>query len=132
MNRLVFRLICRFLVLSLIALGLPLQSAHAGLIGTDSVANAAKAKLDRERIGTFLGRADVQAQLSKLGIRGADAKARADSMTDEEVQRVAGKIDQLPSGGTDVVVVLLVVFVILVVTDILGLTKVFPFTKNVH
>jgi hypothetical protein len=132
MNRLVFRFICRFLMLSLVVLGSPLQSAQAGMIGTDTVANAAKAKLGRERIGAFLDRADVKAQLSKLGIRGADAKARADSMTDEEVQRVAGKIDQLPSGGSDVVVVLLVVFVILVVTDILGLTKVFPFTKNMH
>ena len=132
MASLVFRLICRFLVVSLIALGLPLQSAHAGLIGTDTVAKAEKTKLDRERIGTFLDRADVQAQLSKMGLRGADAKARADSMTDEEVQRVAGKIDQLPAGGTDVLALLLVVFVILVVTDILGLTKVFPFTRSMH
>ena len=40
-----------------------------------------------------------------------------------------GRIDQAPVGG-DVVEVLFVVFIILLVTDIMGLTKVFPFTRS--
>jgi hypothetical protein len=42
---------------------------------------------------------------------------------------MANQIDSMPAGG-DVLGVLLFVFVLLLVTDILGLTKVFPFTRS--
>jgi hypothetical protein len=42
------------------------------------------------------------------------------------------QIDQDPAGAADVVGVLFTVFIILLVTDILGLTKVFPFTRSVR
>jgi len=43
---------------------------------------------------------------------------------------LADKLDSLPAGG-DVIGALVLVFVILLVTDILGYTKVFPFTRSV-
>ena len=45
--------------------------------------------------------------------------------------QVAGRIDQAPAGG-DILGVLFTVFIVLLVTDILGLTKVFPFTRSVR
>ena len=48
-----------------------------------------------------------------------------------EVAQVAGRIDQAPAGG-DILGVLFTVFIVLLVTDILGLTKVFPFTRSVR
>jgi hypothetical protein len=53
-----------------------------------------------------------------------------DALTDEEVQKVAGKLDKMPAGG-DVIGILFTIFVILLVTDILGFTKVFPFTRSI-
>jgi hypothetical protein len=41
------------------------------------------------------------------------------------------QIDAAPAGG-DVVGVLFTIFIILLVTDILGLTKVFPFTRSMR
>jgi hypothetical protein len=38
----------------------------------------------------------------------------------------------LPAGGSSVIGVLFAVFIILLITDILGLTKVFPFTRPVR
>jgi hypothetical protein len=38
----------------------------------------------------------------------------------------------LPAGGTDLLGVLLFVFIVLLITDILGFTKVFPFTKPIQ
>jgi hypothetical protein len=40
-------------------------------------------------------------------------------------------MDQLPAGG-DILGIMFTIFIILLITDILGLTKVFPFTRSVR
>jgi hypothetical protein len=57
------------------------------------------------------------------------ALARVDALSDEEVAALAGRLDQLPAGGADVLIVALIVFLVLLLTDILGYTKIFPFTR---
>ena len=52
-------------------------------------------------------------------------------MSDEEISELNGRIDQLPAGG-DILGIIFTVFIILLVTDILGLTKVFPFTRSIR
>ena len=112
------RLIAMLLILSL-ALPLP---AHAGMVATETL-------LDRERIATLLERAEVRAQLQAYGVNPAEVKARVAALTDAEAAELAVKIDQLPAGGASVLGVILIVFLVLLLTDILGYTKVFPFTK---
>ena len=124
------RLIASLLIVSLTGLGLPLP-AHAGMIGTDSVA----ASGDRDRIAGLLDRAEVRAGLEAYGVSAADVKARVAAMTDQEVTQLAGQIDRLPAGGDGVGGVLflaVVVFLVLLLTDILGFTKIFPFTRPVR
>lgn len=130
MNSRFMRIISRLLIVSVMGLGLPLQSAYAGLVGTDKVAVSAQSQSERERIRTFLDREDVQNELQAQGVDVNTAKARVDALTDEEVQKVAGKLDRMPAGG-DVLGILFTIFVILLVTDILGFTKVFPFTRSI-
>lgn len=130
MNSLFMRMTSRLLIASIFGLGLPLQSVHAGLVGTDKVAVSAQSQSERERIRSFLDREDVRKELQTQGIDANTAKARVDALTDEEVQKVAGKLDQMPAGG-DVIGILFTVFVILLVTDILGFTKVFSFTRSI-
>ena len=57
--------------------------------------------------------------------------ARVNAMSDAEVAQLAHRVDQAPA-GSGVVGVLFSVFLILLVTDILGFTKVFPFTRSVR
>lgn len=130
MNSRFMRMTSRLLIASVLGFGLPLQSSHAGLVGTDKVAVSAQSQSERERIRTFLDREDVRNELQTQGVDVNTAKARVDALTDEEVQKVAGKLDQMPAGG-DVLGILFTVFVILLVTDILGFTKVFPFTRSI-
>jgi hypothetical protein len=130
MNSRFMRIISRLLIVSVMGLGLPLQLAHAGLVGTDKVALSAQAQSEREHIRTFLDREDVRNELQAQGVDVNTAKARVDALTDEEVQKVAGKLDKMPAGG-DVLGILFTIFVILLVTDILGFTKVFPFTRSI-
>ncbi|MDD5330112.1 MAG: PA2779 family protein [Sulfuricella sp.] len=129
MNPSFMRVTSRFLIASML-LGLPLQSAHAGLVATERAAMSAQSQPDRERIRAFLDREDVRHEMLTRGVDGEAAKARVDALTDGEVQKVAGRLDQMPAGG-DVVGVLLFIFLVLLVTDILGFTKVFPFTRTI-
>ncbi|HET7669436.1 MAG TPA: PA2779 family protein, partial [Burkholderiales bacterium] len=49
-----------------------------------------------------------------------------------EVAQLAAQIDSLPAGGDSILGLLVLVFVILLITDILGLTKIFPFTRPIR
>src|SRR5213594_262109 len=119
------RLVASLLVVSIAGLGLPLP-AHAGIVST----GAALASAERDRIASMLERADVRAQLEAYGVRAVDVKARVAALTDEEAAQLAGKLDSLP-GGDGIIGALLLIFVVLLITDILGLTKVFPFTRPI-
>lgn len=121
------RLIASLLVVSIAGMGLPLP-AHAGMLGTDAAVSAQAG--ERERITSFLERADVRAQLEAQGVDPAAVKARVAALSDEEAAELAAHMDSLPAGG--VLGLLLLVFVILLITDILGFTKVFPFTRPVR
>jgi hypothetical protein len=121
--------VSHLVVLGLLALSLHLPAAHAGMIGTEAVANAAQAQQDRERLHSALNRDDVKAQLLARGVDPAQVQARVDSLTDEEMQTLATNMDQLPAGGS-VVGALVLIFLVLLVTDLLGLTNVYPFVKH--
>ena len=113
------RFVASLMVACLAASSLP---ANAGLLPTDAALAA-----DRERIAAFVDREEVRAKLEAYGVRSADVQARVASMTDEEAQLVAARIDELPAGG--VLGLIVTVFIVLLITDILGFTKVFPFTR---
>jgi hypothetical protein len=85
----------------------------------------------RDQIQRLLDRTDVQTRLEAYGVQAADVKARVAAMSDDEVAQLAAKIDQLPAGGEGIIGALLIVFIVLLITDILGFTKVFPFTKPI-
>ena len=121
MTRILKRLLSTLLMVCLAGLGLPVR---AGMLPTDA------GNPERARVLTVLERSDVQAGLRAHGVNPADVKARVAAMTDDEVAQVAGQIDSLPAGGTDVLTFILVVFIILLITDLMGLTHIFPFTKK--
>lgn len=124
MMRAFHRFVSGVLIVCTLGAGMPLP-ASAGIVATDQIAASA----GRDRVKSFLDRAEVQAQMQALGANPQAALARVDALSDDEVASLAGRLDQLPAGGTDVLGVALVVFIILLITDILGYTKVFPFTR---
>lgn len=119
------------LLFTLVSLLLPVAPVHAALVGTGQIVNAASIDSNRERVRVFLQRQDVRDMLQQRGVDANVALSRVDAMTDSEVQTVATQLDQLPAGAGILSAILLVFFVLLV-TDILGLTKVFPFTRPIR
>lgn len=104
--------------------------AQAGLIAPSQVYGSSQAT-DRSDLHAFFDRADVQTELQALGVDPKLAKDRVNHMSDAEVALLRDRIADEPAGA-GVIGALFSVFVILLVTDILGLTKVFPFTRSVR
>ncbi|MCU7369600.1 PA2779 family protein [Paucibacter sp. O1-1] len=135
MKTLTRRLIASTLIVSCSLMSL---SAQAVIVPTEALlpAEAAagttlSAEAARARVGDFLARDDVRQALMGQGVDAEAAQARVAALSDTEVAELAGRIDSAPAGG-EVLGLLFTVFVILLVTDILGLTKVFPFTRSVR
>jgi hypothetical protein len=124
----------RMVILSMLAMGLPLQPAFAGMVETGQAVTHELAGQDRARISAFMDREDVLAQLQQQGVTAGDAKARVNALTDDEAHMIAGKLDQLPAGGSgigDILDFIFTIFIVLLLTDIFGLTKVFSFTRPI-
>jgi pilus assembly protein TadC len=118
------RFIASLLIVSHAVLGF-VAPAQAAMVATDAVAAG-----ERGRIASLLERADVRAQLQAHGVDAAQVQARVAALTDEEAAQLAAHIS-LPSGGS-IVGAIVFVFLVLLVTDILGFTKIFPFTRPVR
>lgn len=112
-----------------------LQAAHAGMIATDAVAaqaTQAEAQSRRATVLATLNRADVAQALAAKGVDMDAARARIASLSDAEVVALADQLDHAPAGASDVLGVIVFIFLVLLVTDILGFTKVFPFTRSIR
>lgn len=121
-------------VAALFTTSLPVP-VQARLITTDSMLATQAGAADRERVREFLARDDVRAQMETLGVSPDEASRRVDAMSDDEVRRIAGKLDELPAGGNALGIVIgaaVLIFIVLLITDIAGLTKVFPWTRSVR
>lgn len=112
-----------------------MHSAQATLVSTEQVAaseGVTGAAEQRAYVDAMLTRADVAAALQERGIDLQQAKARVAALTDAEVAHVAHTLDTAPAGASDVLGTIVFIFVLLLITDILGFTKIFPFTRAIR
>ena len=110
MNTTFARLVSRILIVCMI--GLPFQ-VHAGMIGTDTVVAVAQAQAARDVLSSVIERTDVASQLQALGLSPQSAKDRVNALTDAEVAKLAGQLQQVPAGADGTGVALLIVVVLL-------------------
>jgi Family of unknown function (DUF6627) len=71
--------------------------------------------------------------LTRLGVDPKEAASRVASLSNEEIQQIAGRLDELPAGEGGigfVVAAILIIFLVLLITDLVGVTDVFPFVKH--
>jgi len=115
------------LVAATLSAGAPPPQAFANIIATDAVVAATA----RDRIAQALSRAEVSTRLAAYGVDPAELQARVNALTDQEAAQLADRIDALPAGGNAFIGALVFVFLVLLITDILGLTKIFPFTRPI-
>ena len=99
--------------------------ANAGVISTGMAIQSDVREQRLDRVESFLARDDVRSALIAYGVSPDDASRRTLALTDAELQQLASRIDQLPSGGIGVIEVIGVVAVVLLVLELLGVTNVF-------
>ncbi|MGQ2966631.1 PA2779 family protein [Methylophilus sp.] len=127
------RFLSAFLALSIFFTG-SIQTVQAAMIGTEQVAESAitaKGEQDRAKIVAMLSRDEVQSALVARGIDPVEAKSRVAALNDDEASKLATEMDKAPAGG-GIIGAIVLVFLVLLLTDILGFTKIFPFTRSVR
>jgi len=88
--------ISRILILAMLHLCWLTSYGWAEMVPTES---AVQVQDDRQRLLDLLDRQDVIDELEKYGISKVEAVARINSLSDEEVVVIAGKLDELSEGG---------------------------------
>lgn len=131
MNQRFLKAVCAPVAATMFLISGPLQ-ANAAMVPTEQVVTAASQAsiaADRDRINAFLDREDVRGQMQRMGVSPAEAKARIAALSDAEVGRLAGRMDQEIAGDSflgTVVGIVVMVAVVLLITDLLGITDVYP------
>ncbi len=122
----VFRRACvAVLSASLISLGMQAPAA-AGVVGT-AEAIASQDGLARAAVDATLARADVRAELERMGVDPAAVQGRLDALSEAEVATLAGQIGEAPAGG-DALAVIGIVFVVLIILELVGVIDIFKKT----
>ena len=128
MKKSLSRVLSVYLVVATGFLGV-VQPAQAAMIMSEQLVSHT-APAGKVQLGAYLERADVVSRLEQFGVSSQDARERVAAMSDEEAVALVEKIDQAPAGG--IIDVIVFIFLVLLLTDILGFTKVFPFTRSVR
>ncbi len=121
--------ISRILLLAFFSLSLPSQ---ASMMSAADTMPSIQQTSERAKVMQFLAREDVVKTIAQQGVDVAVVRQRVAAMNDDEINQLSGQIDQLPAAGSDILGVAVFIFVLLLITDILGLTKIFPFTRSVR
>ena len=123
------RVIASILIFCTATLGMH-GTSFASIVGTDEVQTSQNASANIDKLNHFLARDDVQRGLLSQGVDPDAARARVAALTDVEAAELAGRVDKAPAGGSALGVIF-TIFLVLLITDILGWTKVFPFTRSI-
>jgi hypothetical protein len=126
------RLFSLFVATSILFTG-SIQIAQAAMVSSEQVAQSAgiaNSEQDRQRIYAALSREDVRSELVKRGVDPMQVEQRVAALTDEEASAMASQIENAPAGG--IIGAIVLIFLVLLLTDILGFTKIFPFTRSVR
>jgi hypothetical protein len=116
-----------------LSLTVPCTSVYAARIETGTVLKTRnQVREARDNLQRLFARDDIQSGLTAQGIDPAEARARLDCLSDDEILRMAGQLEELPPGGNGgtwgiVGIAVVVAFIILLITDLLGYTDMFDF-----
>lgn len=122
-----FRRACvTLLSASLVSLGMQAPAA-AGIVGTAEAIAAAQENGARAVVDSALARADVRAELERMGADPAAIEGRLDALSEAEIATLAGQIGEAPAGG-DALAVIGIVFVVLIILELVGVIDIFKKT----
>ena len=105
------------------------QSVSAAMIGTKTMLKPDRTQNTRGYLNDLISREDIQNMLVARGIDPHEAKARIDSLSDDEIEMISENFAGLPAGGDGTgfaVVVGMVIMVIALLVEYFSEVKMFP------
>ena len=118
-----------FLAIVLLLVSTSYQSASAAMIGTEKLLLAENSQEKRDYLYRLMAREEIKRALIARGIDPLEAQLRIQSLTDDEVQLIAGKIDDLSAGGgVEIFSLIIIAFIIatVLIFKFTSITDVFP------
>lgn len=107
--------------------------AKVAMLPTMEIIEAGAISSDLAKISDFIKKEEVKNLMAKNGVNPEEALKRLASLSTEEIKNLSQQIDKAQAGGDfgvgGILGVMVFIFLVLLITDILGLTKVYPFTK---
>ena len=100
-------------------------AAQAAMIGNDTVIQQQERAAMKAQVMELMDQKVAAKALGDYGVSQDQVSQRLDRLTDQELQQLAQKAEELPA-GQGVVGVILAIILILVLLDLLGATDVFP------
>ena len=105
------------------------QSVSAAMIGTETMLTLDRNQITRDYLHDLMSREDAKKMLEARGITPPEAKARIDSLSDDELEMISQKIDGLPAGGDAtgfIVLVGVVIIIVFILVEYFSEVKMFP------
>lgn len=113
MKRIVRLIIC--LMVSFTLMEAPIiNSAQAGMITTDTVVENMERAQTQQKVVDFIERSDVKDQMMSLGVSAEEASSRVAQLSDSELYRISGQIDNSIAGGEVAGVLGIILLVVLI------------------
>jgi hypothetical protein len=105
------------------------QSVSAAMIGTKTMLEPDRIQNTRGYLNDLIFREDIQNELVARGIKPHEAKARIDSLSDDEIEIISENLADLPAGGDGTgfaVVVGMVIMLVAILVEYFSEVKMFP------
>ena len=103
--------------------------ASAAMIGTDALLTADHRPDRRAILKDLISRESIRQALVMRGINPEEARARIDSLSDDELQNIFNNISDLPAGGDATgfaIIVGAVLIVLIIIVEYFSEVKMFP------
>jgi hypothetical protein len=99
------------------------SAASAAIVDTAALVSADR-EADLTAVRSRLERADVRAQMEKMGVDATAVDRRIASLNDRELHRLAADMKNAPAGG-DAVWIVGAVFIVLIILELTGVIDIF-------
>ena len=117
------KFVIQLVTVSLLSLSFA-QYSTAGVIGSNQLIEDEAREARISRIEAVITREEVAEQLAEMGVPAEAVMLRVQNMTDEELARLDGRIDEEVAGG-DALAVIGIVCLVLLILEIVGVTDIF-------
>lgn len=124
------------LIISIFTFSVQAAESELKMMSTMEIVEEASSAQARQELVNIIQTEEAQKELIKLGVDPKEAINRLASLSSSEVKSLTEQIKKAQAGGDfgvgGLIGVAVFIFLVLLITDILGVTKVFPFTRSIR